>query len=282
MEEKNDSNIFYEQILPLILTIVIFMSLGFILYVYILLLNKYTSIDISMDLRITDVLVGFTIYLKTSVDFAIYIGNLMKKFPGWKNRIPIEIGTAFGNALGTLIVLTIWNFFREVDMVLAIMIFIASLVLLKLSEDGFEHAFASNRIKGFIYNISQLTYFTVQKINVFFSPIVGRILPNLSFDEDKANKNTLAALFMLSFSVPFILGLDDFAGYVPLFNVVNVFGFAIGVFAGHMVLNALLFMSPQKTIKAVSNPYISLAGGYVFIILALIGFREIIHILHLF
>jgi hypothetical protein len=40
MEEKNDSNIFYEQILPLILTIVIFMSLGFILYVYILLLNK--------------------------------------------------------------------------------------------------------------------------------------------------------------------------------------------------------------------------------------------------
>lgn len=62
-------------------------------------------------------------------------------------------------------------------------------------------------------------------------------------------------LFLFASSVPFILGLDDFAGYVPLFSVINVFGFAIGVFLGHMILNILLYISPERTIscKTASN-----------------------------
>ena len=34
-----------------------------------------------------DILIGLTIYLKTSIDFAVYIGRLMAKYPGWKNRV---------------------------------------------------------------------------------------------------------------------------------------------------------------------------------------------------
>jgi len=49
-------------------------------------------------------------------------------------------------------------------------------------------------------------------------------------------------LCVFSFTVPFILGLDDFAGYVPLFDLINVFGFAIGVFSGHMFLNIMLYI----------------------------------------
>lgn len=279
MNETNKStSLFYEQVIPLVLTIVIFLVLGLVLNFFIHFLNRFTGVDIALHIRVTDILVGLTIYLKTSVDFAIYIGNLMKQFPGWKSRIAIEIGTAVGNALGTFIVLGIWNFFREVDIILGLMIFIASLVLLRLAEDGFEHAFGTSRIKGFLYEISQLTYIGIRAINTLTAPLISRVIPNISLNNNSIEKTT-KALFAFSFSVPFILGLDDFAGYVPLFNVVNVFGFALGVFAGHMILNALLFMSPVKTIKMVSNPYISLIGGYVFIILALIGFKEIIHLL---
>jgi len=84
---------------------------------------------------------------------------------------------------------------------------------------------------------------------------------------------------MFAFTVPFILGLDDFAGYVPLFKIVNVFGFAIGVFAGHMILNIFLFISPKTTINVVKNAYISAVGALVFIGLAIWGISETIHLL---
>ena len=281
MVKHKNEHYFYSQFIPLALTVVIFIVFSLFLHGFIGVLNTFTSTDIKLTLRLTDVMIGLTIYLKTSVDFAIYIGNLMKKFPGWKNRIPIEIGTALGNALGTIIVLTIWNFFRDVEIVLIIMIFIASLVLIKLSEDGFEHAFASNRVHPLLVKISTIIYRVIHRINNFFAPVVGKVIPTISFSDEKV-QNDIRALFVFSFTVPFILGLDDFAGYVPLFNIVNVFGFAVGVFAGHMILNALLFLAPTKTIKAVSNPYIALAGGYVFILLALIGFNEIAHLLHLY
>jgi hypothetical protein len=88
-------------------------------------------------------------------------------------------------------------------------------------------------------------------------------------------------LFIASFTIPFILGLDDFAGYVPLFSIVNVFGFSIGVFLGHMILNMALFIAPAKTIKAVKNPIISLAGSVVFVGLGLWGLFEVAKLLFL-
>src|SRR3989344_6711196 len=126
MNRKSES-VLITQAVPLILTGIIFIGLAIFLRFFIIILNNFSDVDISLKIRLTDVLVGLTIYLKTSVDFAIYIGNLMHAYPGWKNRISIELGTAVGNALGTLIVLAIWNFFRDVEALLAIMIFIASL-----------------------------------------------------------------------------------------------------------------------------------------------------------
>lgn len=81
--------------------------------------------------------------------------------------------------------------------------------------------------------------------------------------------------------MPFILGLDDFAGYVLLFNIVNVFGFGIGVFLGHMVLNIFLCISPKRTIQAVKNPLIAFIGSVAFIILACWGFYEAFKLLFL-
>ena len=262
-----------EQLLPLILTVIIFFVLTAILRIESAVLNAVTISDIQIQIRWTDVFVGLTIYLKTSIDFAIFMGNLMHTNQGWRNRIAIESGTALGNALGTMLILAVWTFFKEINWLLALMVIIASLVLLRLAEEGLHHAqeYRGSFSHTFL-NIVKYTEWLLKKINHIFAPVFSKIMPNLSLGRTKAK--SFSQLLLFSFSVPFILGLDDFAGYVPLFNIVNVFGFATGVMLGHTILNIFLFLNPDKSVKAVKNPLISFAGGIAFVALALWGIRE--------
>ncbi|KXK10985.1 MAG: hypothetical protein UZ22_OP11002000511 [Microgenomates bacterium OLB23] len=267
-----------EQLIPLLLTVVIFVGLTLITSVFVRFLNLFTLNDIVHVIRPTDVLVGLTIYLKTSVDFAIFIGNLMKQYPGWRNRIAIELGTAMGNALGTLIILGIWNFFRNVEWLLALMIFIAGLVLLELATDSFDHTLETG-IKEPFAKITKLLLRGMQAISRLYKPYLGFLIPHMKVTKQEKGTITLKKLFVFSFSIPFVLGLDDFAGYVPLFNIVNVLGFSVGVYLGHMLLNIFLFLSPKKTTEVVGNAYIALIGGLAFVGLALWGFYEAAHLL---
>lgn len=274
MSKNAQPPVYITQGVPLALTFIIFFVLIGLLHGLLALLNVYTVHDVILKIQWADVLVGMTIYLKTSVDFAIFIGNLMHTYPGWKNRIAIEIGTAGGNALGTFIILIIWNFFRDVHLLLAAMVFIAALVLLRMAEEGFEHVDTSN---AGLKSISKALTKGLTAFNKPFGFFLNVIIPKSDMKMKKSL--TFIGLFFMAFTVPFILGLDDFAGYVPLFNVVNVYGFAIGVFLGHMVLNIFLFISPQHTIKLVKNAYISFAGSVAFIALAVWGIVEVVHIL---
>ncbi|MEI6327305.1 MAG: hypothetical protein WCO78_04295 [Candidatus Roizmanbacteria bacterium] len=269
---------FVEQIVPLILTVVVCAALIAVIWVEIHVLNRFTRTHIAIQVRWSDVLIGMTIYLKTSVDFAIFIGNLMHTARGWKNRVMIEIGTAMGNALGTIIILALWDIFRDIKPLLAVMIVWAALVLFKLAEDGFEHARDKTYTlpRGF-YLLVDKTEKIVHFINRFTSPILSRVMPQLSMNPPVSL--TLLGLFLFSFRVPFVLGLDDFAGYVPVFDIVNVFGFSIGVLCGHMILNILLFISPEHTIKIVKHPVISYLGSVAFVILAIWGLYEVSHVL---
>lgn len=268
------------QLIPLVLTVVTAGVLIALVYLEVLALNKIVPENIHKKVQISDVLVGLTIYLKTSVDFAIFIGILMAGYRGVKNRIAIEIGTAAGNALGTILILAVWDFFKEVKPLLAIMIFVAALVLLKLAEESLEHI--KDEEKGAQIRLKKLSgqiTTVLSPINKFFHRGLKYIIPNLSM---KPKKNlSFWGLIGLSFTIPFILGLDDFAGYVPVFNVVNVLGFSIGVILGHMVLNVFLFLSPKTTIKTVKNPVVSVLGSIAFIGLALWGFYEVYKILFL-
>ncbi len=266
------------QIVPLVLTAVVCGILVLVIWLEVLILNTFTTTDIIIQVRWSDVLIGMTIYLKTSVDFAIFIGNLMSTFPGWKNRIMIEVGTAVGNALGTVIVLALWDVFRDIKPLLALMIVWAAVVLFKLAEEGLEHTHeGSYNLPTWFYALTDKLETALHIINSWTAPVIDRIMPNLSM-RPAANLGYMA-LFVFSFKVPFILGLDDFAGYVPVFDIVNVFGFSIGVLSGHMILNALLFISPQRTITIVKHPVISLMGSIAFVLLALWGFREVAHLL---
>lgn len=269
---------FVTQAIPLALTAVVCAVLVLVIWLEVLVLNWFTKTDILIQVRWSDVLIGMTIYLKTSVDFAIFIGNLMSTFPGWKNRIMIEVGTAVGNALGTVIVLALWDMFRDIKPLLALMIVWAAVVLFKLAEEGLEHTHeGSYKLPAWFYTLADKFEMVLHVINTWTAPVIDRIMPNLSM-RPAANLGFMA-LFAFSFKVPFILGLDDFAGYVPVFDIVNVFGFSIGVLSGHMILNALLFVSPHRTITVVKHPVISLLGSIAFVLLALWGFREVAHLL---
>lgn len=276
------STIFPNQIIPLFLTGGVFLLVSVLLYAQLLILNRLviSRETILLKLQWTDVLVGLTIYLKTSIDFAIFIGRLMSTFPGWKNRVMIEIGTALGNAAGTLGILIIWDLFREARLLMAAMILLAALVLFRLAEEGLEHAKDSNgkfTVKFWGFE----TWFerVLIRFNASLSPVLNKLVPRLSFKS--APSKGYWPLFALSFSVPFILGLDDFAGYIPLFNIVNVFGFAVGVFLGHMLLNLFLFLSPDRTISAVKHPLISFLGSLAFVGLGLWGLTEVLRLLRL-
>lgn len=268
-----------DQVVPLLLTVVVFLVVWFLYHIEILLLNKFiiSHEAILPVLRWTDVLLGVTIYLKTSIDFAIFIGRLMSKYQGYKNRIMIEIGTAFGNALGTGAILLIWDLFREVRFLMALMISIAALVLLRLAEEGLDHVKdVEGRYSFSLFGFVEKFEAILQKINRAFAPVLNKVVPSFNAkDEAQGYKG----LFWLAFSVPFILGLDDFAGYIPLFNVVNVYGFGVGIFLGHMILNIFLFLSPRRTIKVVKNPIISFIGSLAFVALALWGFVEVIKLI---
>jgi hypothetical protein len=269
---------FLNQVVPVGLTVIVCGILIGLLYGEIKLLNLGTATDITTHIRTTDILLGLTIYLKTSIDFAIFIGKLMDTYPTWKNRVAIEIGTGLGNAAGTMLILAVWAFFKEVTWLLVIMIFIAALVLLKLAEESLEHAHHHSDRKPSIFDkVVAITEKVLGTFNALVAPALRYVIPSLSVSS--AKKTTFWALFLASFTVPFILGLDDFAGYVSLFNIVNVFGFAIGVFVGHMILNIFLYISPKHTIAAVKNKYISFIGAFAFIIIAIWGFVEIVHII---
>jgi hypothetical protein len=277
---EKDQNWFLTQLVPLLLTFVVFFACWAVLHGEIVVLNMFGNGEsIQLTLLWADILVGMTIYLKTSIDFAIFIGHLMRTHPGWKNRIAIECGTAAGNALGTFVILAIWNYFRHIEWLLAIMVAIAALVLLQLAEEGLEHAHDSTGAYPRIFS-QAVTWCekVLGAVNRIFKPLLSRILPEAPLNS--AKRYSWIGLLFFSGSIPFILGLDDFAGYVPLFSVVHVYGFAVGVLAGHLILNICLFLSPETTIRAVKQPIISFLGSLAFVGLAIWGLVEVWHILH--
>jgi len=260
------------QLIPLFLTVVVFAVLTALLHACMVFFNTLPLRElVVLEIRWVDVLVGGTIYLKTAIDFAIFMGRLMAANPGWKNRIAIEIGSAFGNAIGTIIVIGLWVLFKDIHLLLALMVFIASLVLFELAYGSLEHFQSLTQPHTILKKLLTIT----KRIT---DPILSRIMPDISHAMRGGKNLPWWGLLGFSMSVPFILGLDDFAGYVPLFSVINVYGFAIGVIGAHTLLNIALFLSPKRTIAAVKNAWISLVGTLAFIGLAIYGLVETVKI----
>lgn len=270
---KKIKKLLITQALPILLTVFTFLVLATLLYGLLLILNSLQlGGPIILDFRKREVLFGIIIYLKTAVDFAIFIGNLMHTNPGWKKRIAIELGTAIGNGLGTFLILIIWTVFKAVPLLMIAMIFIAAVVLLRMAQESFEEFLKQKQSFIKLKMPVSLLQDQLNFVNKIFRPILRFFVPNLNLTKTK--KLSFANLVVFSFTIPFILGLDDFAGYIPLFTLINVFGFSIGILLGHMLLTIGLFTFPKLTVKVVKHPFVLIIGGLAFIGLALYGFYE--------
>ncbi len=282
--EKIDRSSALSQFIPIALTGVVMAGFLGLLHGAIVIFNLIPSSEkIHLEIRWVDILVGSTIYLKTSIDFAIFIGRMMAANPGWRNRIALEIGTAAGNTIGTIAIIGLWVTLKHVDLLLALMVFIASLVLFELAHGSLEH-FANWQGQGGMKRILfYLMHGLLDRVKKIIDPLLRRVMPDLGSAMKGKSSLPWPQLLIFSASVPFILGLDDFAGYVPLFTVVNVYGFAIGVIASHTLLNIALFLSPKKTIIVVKNEVVSFLGALAFIGLGVYGlfetFRIVLHAL---
>ena len=184
------------QIIPIILTIFTFLGLATLLYGLLLLLDSlHLSIPLILDFRKREVLLGIVIYLKTAIDFAIFIGNLMHTNPGWRKRIAIELGTAVGNAAGTFLILTLWTLFKELPLLMIVMIFIASVILLRMAEESLEE-FLKQR-KSFIKIRMPVSMLQEQLnlVNKVFRPILRFFVPNLNLTKTKLYSHLQFRLF---------------------------------------------------------------------------------------
>ena len=263
---------FRRQVVPLVLTVVVCALLIALLWTEVLALNHVMTHPIVTDIRWVDVAIGLTIYLKTSIDFVIFMGGLMSRNRGWKSRIAIEIGTALGNAVGTLAILAVWTFFKDIRWLLGLMVLLAALVLFKMAEESLEHLKDDPHTSTGIKSLGRWIERGLHPLNRLTSPLLRYIIPHTN--GSKTDSLPFWALFGMSFTIPFILGLDGFAGYVPLFSVVNVLGFGTGVFLGHMILNIVLYLSPTHTAQIMKNSIISFVGSCAFVGLAVWGLVE--------
>lgn len=275
---KKTKKLLIEQALPIFLTFLTFLVLATLLYGLLLILDSFhLGAPIILDFRRREVLFGIIIYLKTAIDFAIFIGNLMHTNPGWKKRIAIELGTAIGNGLGTFLILILWTVFKAIPLLMIIMIFFASVVLLRMAQESFEEFLKQRQSFIKLKMPVSLLQDQLNFVNKIFRPILRFFVPNLNLTKTK--KLSFVNLVVFSFTIPFVLGLDDFAGYIPLFTLINVFGFSLGILLGHMLLTIGLFAFPKMTVSVVKHPIVLIVGGLAFIGLGIYGFYESILIL---
>lgn len=268
---------FIEKFIPVLLSALTFIILSTLLYGVLLILDSFNlQYPIILDFGKREVLFGILIFLKTAIDFAILMGNLMHTNPGWKKKIAIAIGTSLGNAFGTFFMLTVWSLFKEIPILMIISILLSSIILLKLSEESFELFLKQKKSFIKIRMPVNLLQNQLDFINNLFRPLLKFFVPDLNLTRTK--KLSFINLIIFSFTIPFILGINDFAGYIPVFEYVNVFGFTLGVMLGHMFLTIGLFIIPRKTVSIVKHPIVLIGGGLAFLCIGIFGFYEAVKI----
>ena len=260
-----------KQVLPVFLSLTIFSICGVLTFGLLHILNSLDIVTIKIPLAFiwTQFFLGIFIYLKTSVDYALFVGGLMEKNPGIPNRIAMNVGTQVGCFLGVTAIVILWVFFKEIHWLMAILLIVAGNILIGLGDGSQEH-------------FETLPTVFRKPLEVFFKlarPIVKLFTFFMPHSEMKPISMSTKALFFVSGIIPFALGADDLAGYMVLMAPINIFSLLLGIYFGDAIIDIALFSNPKITVRIVKNKWVSYFGALFFIGL---GILSIIHAFELY
>ncbi len=239
--------------LILFLNLLTFLALSLILFGVINIANIFNvQNQIIIKLIPVDILFGIFIYLKTSVDFVVFSGSFIKNHKKSSDLGLFTLGTSLGNGAGMFLVVFIWAFIKNVKILLALSVLIAS---------GFLIFLGSKNLLTFLKTkkILKLTWIKTSEETKSLEII----------------KTSSINTFLFSIKLPFILGIDDFAGYIPLFNILNITSFSVGVLLGHFILTSLILINEKLLRRIVEFNVFDLIGGAFFLGIGVFGIIEI-------
>ncbi len=255
-----------KQLLPIIISLSLFVVFSIITHFLLVGLDslKLFNQQLSTEFIWVQIGLGVFIYLKTAVDYALFVGMLMEKNDGIPKRIAMNVGTQIGCFIGVTGIVILWAFFKEIHWLMAILLVIAAMILFGLGDGSQEHF---EEIHPYLRKPLQLFFdFTrpIVKVFTFFMPD----------SEMKPTIFGIKKLFLVSMIIPFALGADDLAGYMTLLTPFNIFSLLVGIYFGDAIIDIALFWNRDSTVKIVKNKWISYLGAIFFIGL---GIMSIIH-----
>ena len=245
------------QLLPILVSTTLWLGFCFLTYVLLGWLNLSSLVRVKLPTSLTlwTVGLGVFIYLKTAVDYALFVGNLMSQNPGTKNRLLMNVGTQVGCFVGVTLILVLWAFFKELRWLMAGLLVLAAAVLFGLGDNSQDHfeglpTWLKRPLEWFF----QVTRPLVERLT-FFMPD-GELDPKPLFPWP---------LFLVSMIIPFALGADDLAGYLALLTPGDAFGLLVGIYLGDALIDMALFLKPSWTVRVVTNPWVSYLGAWFFV-----------------
>jgi hypothetical protein len=232
------------------------------------LINPFSAEKILIEFHLKDFLVGFFLYFVTAVDYALIIGRMQVVNKGLQARFTMNVFTCVGCFVGVSLVLFLWGFAKEVNWLIIPLLIFAGCVMVKLGYEGLEYFEDAKSIFKPIRVITTRTVtflHTVTQGLTFWIPELG---------SPAVQKMSLGKLAMWSFLLPFIIGLDDFVGYMGAMTIYNVFSLLVGIYLADIVIDILIFISPSFTKKMVESAVLSLLATYAFMYLMYKSFWE--------
>lgn len=262
------------QLFPVVTCLILFVVFIVTSYFFISsFINPFSVEKVVMELRPTDIIVGFFLYFVTAIDYALIVGRMQVINNDAKSRFAMNIGTCLGCYFGVTIVLFLWGFAKEIPIFIIPLLFFAASVMVKLAYEGHEYFIRDEKIPGFIrfflFNLLKLLFIPA-KILTFWMPDLG---------SPKTEKLSFWKLLKWSLILPFIIGIDDLVGYMGAMTIYNVYGLLFGIYLADIIIDILIFVSPGITKKLVENSILSIFAALAFLYLGYKSFTESLELL---
>jgi hypothetical protein len=239
-------------------------SIFFITY----FINPMSTEKILLEFHLKDFLVGFFLYFITAVDYALIVGRMQTVNRGLQPRFVMNVFTCLGCFVGVTLVLFVWGFAKEIDWLIVALLIFAGSVMVKLAYEGLEYFENAPNIA------KPIRVLTTQGVTFLHRLTEGLTfwIPELA--SPKVKKMRLSQLALWAGVLPFIIGLDDFVGYMGAMTIYNVFSLLFGIYLADIVIDILIFISPKLTKKMVESAILSLLATYAFLYLMYKSYSE--------